>query len=56
MCYPNWIKTSGIPDEHIFDQDYLDQYCTDHIEDCKEFIDQHNFYQGIKIFNQTLNT
>lgn len=47
VCYSSWVKTSGQPDQHIFDQTYLDNFCVDHFENCPQFKGTHSFFEGI---------
>jgi len=54
LCYEKWIKTEGYPDDHIFDQSYLDNFCTDHFESCEQFQGKYLFYEGVKLYNSTL--
>lgn len=51
ICYESWVKTYGEPTEHIYDQKFLDEFCTDHFEKCEIFNNSHTFYEGVKIFN-----
>ena len=55
LCYGNWIKQSGLPSEHIFDEVMLESYCTDHFTNCPEFDGVHPLYVGVQIYNKTIN-
>jgi len=54
ICYANWIKKSGEPLSHIFDESLLEYYCTKHFTECPEFQGVHPLFVGVQIYNKTV--